>query len=75
MKGTKICLHDFLRFSSFDEHCEPQKSIYFCGSAGYAQVIKRSRMMSAAARIRERNVYQALRKKVFIFAALPDTHK
>lgn len=41
MKDTKICLHDFLRFSSFDEHCEPQKSIYFCGSAGYEQVIKR----------------------------------
>ena len=75
MKGTKICLHDFLRFSSFDEHCESQKSIYFCDSAGYAQVIKRSRMRNAAARIRERNVYQALRKKAFIFAALPDTHK
>ena len=75
MKDTKICLHDFLRFSSFDEHCEPQKSIYFCGSAGYVQVIKRSRMMSAVARICEHNVYQALRKKAFIFAALPDTHK
>ena len=77
MKGTKICLHDFLRFSSFDEHCEPQKSIYFCGSAGCEQVIKRSRMRSAVARICEHNVYQTLRaaKKVFIFAALSDTHK
>ena len=25
MKDTKICLHDFLCFSSFDELCEPQK--------------------------------------------------